>query len=93
MLREDLAAASIPYETSEGVFDFHALRGQFATALARAGVPLTDAQKLLRHSSPLLTANFYTHLSTAELAAQLGKLPALPVAGEAAAQPPKDPIS
>ena len=64
MLREDLTKAKIPFEDESGLrFDFHALRGQFATALARSGVPLQEAQALLRHSYPKLTSNVYTHLT------------------------------
>ena len=61
-LREDLAAAGIGYETGAGVLDFHALRVTYATMLARAGVSLVQAQQLLRHSDPKLTANVYTRL-------------------------------
>ena len=79
VLRVDLEAAGIPYVDSRGLtFDFHSLRGQFATSLARAGVPLTDAQQLMRHSTPALTANIYTHLAKGELARQLDRLPAPP---------------
>ena len=62
VLREDLATAEVPYETAEGVADFHALRVCYATRLARAGVSLVQAQKLMRHSDPKLTANIYTRL-------------------------------
>ena len=41
--------------TFEGV-DFHALRATFATSLARADVPLVQAQRLMRHSDPRLTS-------------------------------------
>lgn len=69
MLRFDLVAAKIPDIDAQGrVFDFHSLRGQFATSLARAGVPLQQAQRLLRHSTPTLTANLYTKLDLADLA-------------------------
>ena len=37
-------------------------RVTFATLLARAGVPLVQAQHLMRHSDPKLTANVYTRL-------------------------------
>jgi len=79
MLRADLAAAGIAYRDARGrVFDFHALRGQFITGLARAGVPLIAAQKLARHSKPELTSNYYTHLETEDLAREAAKLPAPP---------------
>ncbi|MBI3722716.1 tyrosine-type recombinase/integrase [bacterium] len=63
----DLVTAGIieneaAHETAEGVLDFHGLRVTFATSLARADVPLALAQKLMRHSTPMLTANVYTKL-------------------------------
>jgi len=79
MLRSDLDAAEIPYENEAGRFDFHALRGQFSTAMIRAGVPLAAAQKLMRHSTPDLTANAYTHLEVEDLRAELAKLPYAPL--------------
>lgn len=83
MLRGDLEKAKIPYQDEQGrVFDFHALRGQYATSLARAGVGITDAQQLLRHSTPTLTAKHYTHLELADLAKAAGRLPAPPQAAE-----------
>lgn len=78
MLRLDLEAAKIPYQDDAGrVFDFHALRGQFITALARAGVPLVESQRLARHSNPTLTSNFYTHLELRDLAASANRLQGL----------------
>ena len=47
--------------------DFHALRHSFASRLARNGVPLTQAQRLLGHSDPKLTAQVYTHLNVEDL--------------------------
>ena len=61
-LRKDLAAAKIAVVTPAGVVDFHALRTTYGTLLARAGVSLAQAQKLMRHSTPALTANIYTRL-------------------------------
>jgi len=76
MLQEDLTAAKIPYKDELGhVFDFHALRGQFATSLARNDVPLQEAQVLLRHSDPRLTANVYTHLTLRDHMKAIKKLP------------------
>ncbi len=78
MLRADLEAAGLPYRDGDGrQFDFHALRSQFGTDLARAGVPLATAQKLLRHSTPALTARHYTHLNLADLAGAVEQLPAV----------------
>jgi site-specific recombinase XerC len=76
MIRHDLAAAGIPYKDRDGrVYDFHALRAQYITDLARSGVGLTHAQKLARHGNPKLTANFYTHLDRKELTDAVAKLP------------------
>ena len=61
-LRTDLKAAKIPYETEDGFADLHSLRVTYATMLARAGVSLVQAQTLMRHSDPKLTANIYTRL-------------------------------
>jgi site-specific recombinase XerD len=81
MLRADLAAADppIPYRDAQGrVLDFHSLRVSYATNLARAGVPLAVAQRLLDHSSPAITSKFYTILETEDLAAEVRKLPPPP---------------
>ncbi len=58
--RRDLDFAKVPYRTDAGVLDVHSLRVGFATALARAGVPLALAQRLMRHSDPRLTSATYT---------------------------------
>lgn len=63
MVREDLEAAGLRAETAEGKFDGHALRVQYITNLARAGVGLSAAQKLARHSTPTLTNNTYNKIS------------------------------
>ena len=68
MLRTDLVAAGIPFETREGVLDFHALRTSFITNLARAGVHPKIAQQLARHSDINLTMQVYTKLDLGELA-------------------------
>ena len=59
MLRVDLPLAGIPHKDERGRnFDFHCLRGQFATMLDDAGVSLAKCQALMRHSTPLLTAKY-----------------------------------
>jgi integrase len=79
ILRQDLAAAGIPYVDADGlVYDFHALRHQFITDLAAAGVHPKDAQALARHSTITLTMDRYTHVRQANLRAALDKLPELP---------------
>lgn len=75
LIRFDLVAAGIPPTDAEGrVYDFHCLRGQFATDLDRAGVSLARAQKLMRHSTPDLTARHYHRPEAEELAADVAKL-------------------
>ena len=74
MLRADLKTAGIEYKTAEGVYDFHALRSQYITDLARSGASPQEAQRLARHSDPRLTAVFYTKLSLDDLAAAVNRL-------------------
>lgn len=77
MLRGDLKAAGIPYRDAAGaVFDFHALRGQYATLLVRAGTPAGVVQRLMDHSDPKLTAR-YTRLVPEDLSIWVDKLPPL----------------
>lgn len=67
LMQFDLEAAKIVYRDASGRFaDFHALRHTFITNLGRHGVSLTTAQKLARHSTPVLTAARYTHIDLAE---------------------------
>ena len=47
--------------------DIHALRHTFASRLARSDVGLVQAQRLLGHSDPKLTAQVYTHLEVEDL--------------------------
>ena len=42
--------------------EHNGLRVTYGTLLARAGVTLAQAQKLMRHSTPQLTANVYVKL-------------------------------
>ncbi len=52
-------------------------RHTFGTMLAKAGVSLQVAQRLMRHSAPKLTANTYTHLGLLDMQGAVDKLPAL----------------
>ena len=80
MMREDLEAAGIDYIDAGGqVFDFHALRGQYGTLLAHAGVHPKTAQKLMRHSDINLTMNLYTHTLRGQEADAVNSLPDLSV--------------
>lgn len=77
MIRADLKAAGIEYETDQGFADFHSLRHTFITNLARAGVMPNEAKELARHSSITLTMDYYTHTRLGSLAAAVAKLPSL----------------
>ncbi len=75
MLQVDLKAANVEYVNADGLFaDFHALRHTYITNLARHGVPLAIAQKLARHSTPVLTAARYTHIDLADQHREVEKL-------------------
>jgi integrase/recombinase XerD len=78
MLRIDLKPAGIPYELDGLFFDFHALRHQFISSLASAGVTPKMAQELARHSTITLTLDTYSHTSVNEQADALNRLPPLP---------------
>ena len=70
----DLTAAQIPVATPTGVVDVHALRVTYGTLLARAGVSLAQAQKLMRHSTPALTANYYVKLEMDDAREAVGRI-------------------
>ncbi len=67
MLRHDLAAAGIPYETPQGTLDFHALRATYVTHLLNSGASIKVVQKLARHSTPVLTLAIYAKVTDPEL--------------------------
>ncbi len=75
MMRIDLTAAGIVYNTDQGFADFHSLRHTFGTRLAQAGAPPQNAQRLMRHSDPKLTQNLYTHLVIEDLRKSTDMLP------------------
>lgn len=73
--RRDLLAAGIQVRASDGtVLDFHALRVTLGTRLCEANVPLVQAQRLLRHADPKLTATIYTKPTSTDLRAALDRL-------------------
>ncbi len=63
---------------------FHDLRHTTATLMLKAGVPLAVVQRVLRHSSPTITAEVYGHLDLEDMRSGIETLtfeaPALPVA-------------
>jgi hypothetical protein len=78
MIQLDLRDAGIPYQTEEGIADFHAAgRHTYITQLIRSGVSLPTAMELARHSDVKMTMR-YTHIGIADQAAALASLPAAP---------------
>jgi integrase/recombinase XerC len=89
MVQRDLEEAGIPYETEEGLADFHAAgRHTHITELLRSGVSLVEAKELARHSDVRMTMK-YTHIGLDDQAKAIAKLPAIPAA--IAPAPEKDP--
>jgi len=73
---KDLEAAGIERVGSDGrSIDVHSLRKTFGTMLAKAGIPLTTVQRLMRHSTPLLTAKLYIDVDAVDMAEAVDKLP------------------
>jgi len=78
MVHRDLADAGIAYVDEAGrVFDFHSLRHQTGSMLARYGVHPRDAQAHMRHSDINLTMRYYTHLRKGAESETVAKLPDL----------------
>ncbi len=72
----DCKATGISKRDGAGrVVDVHALRHTFGTLLAKAGVSLQVAQRAMRHSTPALTANVYTHLGLLDVAGAVNAMP------------------
>ncbi len=77
MIRADLEAAGIPYTTSSGVIDFHALRATYVSHLVASGASVKVCQTLARHSTPSLTIGIYAKASVHDLAGAVEALPDL----------------
>lgn len=75
LLRADLLAAGIAYETAEGKADFHCLRASFITSLIRSGASVKTTQTLARHSTPVLTIARYAKVDVFDLTTALESLP------------------
>jgi integrase len=68
LLRRVLDRAGIARRDALGrLVDIHALRHTAATGMARRGVPLVVAQRVLGHASPEMTAKVYTHMGLEDL--------------------------
>ena len=80
-LRRVLEAAEIAHVDERGEkIDVHSLRHTAASRWARNGVGLAQAQKLLGHSDPKLTAAIYTHLDAEDLREAVESVPPLRIA-------------
>ena len=79
MIRADLSREGIPYRdpVTNEVFDFHSLRVQHATNLARGGAHPSVMQARMRHSTIQLTMDVYTRLGKDGQTAALDALPRL----------------
>jgi site-specific recombinase XerD len=76
MVKKDLERIGIPYETADGVADFHAAgRHSYVTGLLRHGATLTEARELARHADVRMTMK-YTHIGLEDQAEALAGLPA-----------------
>ena len=74
MVKRDLAVAGIPYETEEGIADFHAAgRHSHVTELFRTGGSPTEVRQLARHSDIRMTMR-YTHVGINDQARALSGL-------------------
>jgi integrase len=75
MVKKDLERAGIPYETADGIADFHAAgRHTHITELLRNGASLPEAKELARHSDINMTMR-YTHIGIGDQARAVAKLP------------------
>ena len=77
MIRRDLEAAGIPYETEAGFADFHSLRGTYISALVRSGASIKTVQTLARHSNPALTLARYARVDLHDVIGAVESLPDL----------------
>ena len=75
MVKKDLERIGIPYETHEGIADFHAAgRHSHITGLLRNGATLVEARQLARHADVRMTMK-YTHIGLQDQADALAGLP------------------
>jgi integrase len=78
MIRFDLLAAGVPYETPEGVVDFHALRVAYVSNIVASGASVKVCQTLARHSTPTLTIGVYAKASHHDIGTAVNALPTMP---------------
>ena len=59
--QSDREKAGIPKTAPGGKAVFHSLRHSYCSLVIESGATLTEAQRLMRHTDPKLTANIYAH--------------------------------
>ncbi len=59
--KRDFEAANIPEMGAGGKLVFHSLRHTYCSLVIESGASMTEAQRLMRHIDPKLTANTYSH--------------------------------
>lgn len=92
LVRHDLKLAGIPYRDENGlIYDFHSIRGQLATDMARAGVSPQKTQKAMRHSDINLTMRYYTHLTVEDQQSAFEQLPSMNIDEQPLVKPPTNP--
>lgn len=76
ILDKDLIVAGIAKKDERGrTVNVHAFRHTYCTWLQATGISPRIVQELMRHSSPELTANTYTHSDQLDLGGSVEKLP------------------
>jgi hypothetical protein len=71
----DLERIGVPYETAQGIADFHAAgRHTHVTQLLRNGATLPEAKELARHSDVKMTMR-YAHIGLEDQAEAIRRLP------------------
>lgn len=78
MIREfdlDLKAAGIPKMDAQGrTLDVHALRHSYCSLIARSGVNMQTAMRLMRHTTAQMTMR-YSHIALTDLGGAIATLP------------------
>ncbi|MBI4884928.1 MAG: site-specific integrase [Actinobacteria bacterium] len=67
LLDRILERAGIARQTADGVVDLHSLRHSAASRMARHGVPLIVAARVLGHASTEITSQVYVHTTSEDL--------------------------
>ncbi len=75
MIRRDLEAAGIAYQTEEGIADFHSLRTSFCSALINTGADIKTFQTLSRHKEATTTLAHYAKANPTNLVGAVQLLP------------------